>query len=362
VGCIPDLPAGNVSPDAQPSFDATLETGPPAAPFCGDGIVQLSRGEQCDPGPVAADAAPAVGCSGKCLVDCNGGVVWTRNDHCYIGAPEAVMINDAITRCSAYGKTAHVVTLASDQELATVVGGLDASSFWVGMYQGLDKFDSVTTLEPAWEPGCDGCYAHTPNPEQPLPGPADASTGCVQGFADLDASWQQIPCVLTKARIPVICEWEPPGRLSQPCEGGQCFDLRFTYGTKHYVYQPLAAGPDEAEQQCEAMGGTLVVLESRDEREQLWKELSHLLGNGLPGTVWIGLSMPSGAADWTWADDASADAYAPVWAFKQPRDSGTRVYLLQNGGTPPAADDTLGHVEPGTVFAPYVCQMLTRDE
>lgn len=357
--CIPDLPSGAVGgldalPDASPS------------PHCGDGIVQLSLGEQCDPGIVAADGAtPAVGCSARCQVSCAHGVHWSRNDHCYVDLqPAALSIDDAVNRCAQAGM--HVVTFASDEELATVVSGLDAGAFWVGMYEGLNKFDSVTTLEPAWQPGCDGCFVHTPAPGQPLPG-ADASPACVEGLSDLDASWQQVPCATLRRLYHVICEWEPTalsaGRLSQPCEGGVCFDLRFTFGSKHYVYVKESAGADYAQQQCASLGGTLVVLQSRDEREQLWKELARMSGVGLPGAFWIGLSILDGGADWAWADDAAVDAYPPPWALRQPREGGARAFAYQNGGTPPQVDETLAHVDVVTTgYYPYVCQLPARED
>jgi cysteine-rich repeat protein len=350
AACIPDLPS-TAAPDAAVETD----TAPPV-PRCGDGVVQLSLGEQCDPGATAQ-----VGCSAACQIECDGGFHWSGNDHCYGVAPlGAVSITEAINaRCSG---GSHVVTFASEEELAAVVGALDAGAFWVGMYQGLTKYDSVTSLEPAWEPGCSGCFGQTAAPTQPLPG-GDASTGCVEGFADLDASWQQYPCTGGK-RIPVICEREPVGRLSQPCslvDGGECFDLRFTHGAKSYVYVKLAAPADEAEQQCETFGGSLVVLQSRDEREQMWKELARMSGAGLPTAIWIGLTLPDGGTDWVWADDASVDAYAPPWAAREPRDGGTHVYMNQNGGTPPLVDDTLARVDTATGFYAFVCQLPARD-
>jgi hypothetical protein len=349
AGCIPDLPSAVVAPEPDAESDAA-----PPAPHCGDGIVQLSLGEQCDPG-----AAPAVDCV-KCQVVCDGGFHWSRNDHCYVDVPPgAVAISEAImTRCT--GGT-HVVTFASGEELGVVVGALDAGQFWVGMYEAVAKFDSVTSLEPGWDPTCSGCFAQTTDPTQPLPG-WDAGQLCVEGFSDLDASWQQYPCSGGK-RIDVICEREPVGRLSQPCnDGGECFDLRFTHGAKSYVFVKLAAPADTAEQQCESLGGTLVVLQSRDEREQMWKELARMSGAGLPTTIWIGLSVADGGADWTWADDASADAYPPPWADRQPRDAGGRAYLYQNNGTPPLVDDTLAHGETTPLFLPYVCQVPARDD
>lgn len=352
AACIPDLPSSSpVGPDAR------ADAGPPA-PACGDGVVDLAAGEQCDPG-----GATPLGCSATCQVVCDGGFHWSRNDHCYVDVPPgATSIGEAtMTRCT--GATTHVVTFASGEELAAVVGVVDAGLFWVGMLQSVGKFDSVTTFEPGWDPGCSGCFAQTPGLAQPLPG-VDAGQACVEGTSDLDASWQQIACQGNPRHIHTICEREPQGRLSRPCatiDGGECFDLRFTHGDKSYVYVKVAAPADVAEQQCESLGGTLVVLQSRDEREQLWKELQHIVGSGSPFSMWIGLSQRDGGADWSWADDASEDAYASPWGDKEPRDGASQAFLYQNGGTPQLVDDTLARVPLSALFLPYVCQMAARD-
>ena len=353
AACIPDLPSA-----ALPEADVVAEAAPPA-PHCGNGIVQLSLGEQCDPG-----GTPQNGRSATCQVECDGGFHWATNDHCYTVVPSgAAAITEWAARCTG---TSHVVTFASQQELAAVVSALDAGAFWVGMNQDLAKFDSVITsppLEPGWDPGCSGCFAQTPDPTLPLTGYDGGGQACVEGFSDLDASWQQYPCNGGK-RIAVICEREPVGRLSQPCDvvdGGECFDLRFTRGTKSYLYVRQAAPSDYAEQQCEGLGGTLVVLQSRDEREQLWRELSRMSGAGLPTTIWIGLSLAA-TGDWRWADDASVDAYPPPWADRQPRDAGGRAFLYQNTGTPLQVDETLAHGETTPLFLPYVCQLPARDD
>src|ERR1700733_13144575 len=89
--CIPDLPAGDsavaeASVDA-PTVDVQAEAGPPPSPpRCRDGIIQLDRGEQCDPGGnLPADAAPDVtylGCNSSCQFVCPG-FLWPMNNHCY---------------------------------------------------------------------------------------------------------------------------------------------------------------------------------------------------------------------------------------------------------------------------------------
>ncbi len=361
--CIPDLPPSEVaSNDAAPPGDAAVEADPPPAPGCGDGIVQLSRGEQCDPGPSVADAAPNVGCAEGCRVACNGGFHWAQNDHCYfLLTPDPQNIQEAITRCRGYGSTAHVATFASHDELAAVLTALHAATFWGGLtytpFNGANNFNSLTTFEPGWQSGCPGCFAETAGPV--IPG-ADAGNGCVAVGANADAAWQQIPCsTAPKREYALVCEWEPTGRLSETCEAGACFDLRATYGAKHYVFRELTASADEAAQQCASLGGTLVVPQTSHEREQLWKEVAHITGD-VTSQLWFGLSMREGGTDWTWADDAGADAYASEWGIRQPRDGGAHAYAQHvhtvEPDVPPV-DDTLLLVETTRVFAYPVCQL-----
>lgn len=353
MACIPDLPSSTAVPQ-----DGSID-GPDAAgkPFCGDGIVDLAMGEQCDqPG------SPY--CTPSCKVVCDdGGFLWSRNNHCYYEVQQgALSLNEAInTRCTGGG--AHVVTFASEDELGAVVGAVDAGSFWVGLTfdPTANGYSSVHSLEPGWDPLCPGCYAHVPDPTQPMPGDAGY---CVEGFSDLDASWKQFPCTvaLPRQRLDVICEREPVGSFQRACmEGGaSCIDLASTAGRKRYVYYRNAAPPEDvdgsAEQTCASLGGTLVVLQSRDEREQLWKAVG---ATQAQSWLWIGLSLPDGGTDWVWDDDASADAYPSPWAVRQPRDpGGSRAFLFQNGGTPPIVDDTLAHNGTGApADFPFVCQL-----
>jgi hypothetical protein len=356
MACIPDLPGNEGTPPQDGSVPSPEAAG---KPFCGDGIIDPQAGEQCDPG--AADSGY---CSRDCQVLCDGGFVWPRNNHCYFDVPPgAVSLIEAInTRCT--GGAAHVVTFASEEELAAVVGAIDAGSFWVGL--GFDTtangYTSEHALEPGWEPTCPGCFAHVADASQPLPGDGGF---CVEGFSDLSASWQQYPCASdagAKRRIHVICEREPIGALQRACidAGVTCIELAWTASSKRYVYFHNAApsdGPDgSAEQTCASLGGTLVVLEAPDEREQLWKAVGAT--QGVQSSLWIGLSLPEGGSSWVWDDDASEDAYASPWAIRMPRASGgSRAFLFQNGGTP-AVDDTLARNGTGApAFFPFVCQL-----
>lgn len=351
MACIPDLPDGSAAQDGSPVI-------PPEGgkPYCGDGIIDFTAGEQCDPGPNGSAY-----CSSDCKVVCSGGFVWPRNDHCYYEIPlGAASLSEGITRC---GGSAHVVTFASEDELDAVVGAFDAGPFWVGLSfdPTANGYTSVHALEPGWDPACRGCFAHVQDPSQPLPGDAGL---CVEGFSDLTAPWQQYPCVTDAGargkRLHVICEREPVGSGSRGCmdAGVSCLELAWTSGSKRYVYfhnSFPSDGPDaSAEGTCTSLGGSLVVLQSRDEREQLWRAVG---ANQTQSFLWIGLSLPEGGNEWVWDDDASMDAYPPPWGDGWPHAFGpSRAYLFQNGGTPARSDDTLAR-NTTVQFFPFVCQL-----
>jgi hypothetical protein len=353
MACIPDLPNNEAAPQ-----DGSLPGADAARPFCGDGIIDIQSGEQCDPG-----AAGSPYCASDCKVVCDGGVVWPPNYHCYFDVPlGAASLNEAINqRCTGGG--AHVVTFASEQELDAVVGAIDAGEFWVGLSfdPTANGYTAVHSLEPGWEPGCPGCFAHVADAAQPMPGEQNE---CVEGFSDLDASWQGYPCTSDagpRRRIHAVCEREPVGSLQRACidAGISCIELAWTASSKRYVYFHNAAPPDgvdgSAEQTCASLGGSLVVLQSRDEREQLWKAVG---ATQAQSELWIGLSVPDGGTSWVWDDDASADAYPPPWGIRMPREpGGSRAYLFQNGGTPAIVDDTLARNPGAPADFPFVCQL-----
>jgi hypothetical protein len=359
--CIPDLPPVGSTP-SEASVDAPIvqeSAPPPASPKCGDGIIQLDRGEECDPGGnVPADAADDVtsaGCNRKCEFVCPG-FLWSQNNHCYtLDVRQAAALDEqASVYCQDIGVNAHVVTLASEDELTAVVGALNPGDFWVGFepaLSGSNAYTSLALFEPGWSPTCPGCFAHTADAQAPLPG---ATQGCVEARGDIDASWQQYPCS-DGGKIHVVCEREPTGVLSQRCDAGVCIDLVWTHAQKRYVYVGTKLDGDDAEKQCEALGGTLVVLQSRDEREQLWHELGHL--GTIPGSIWIGLSEVGG--DWAWADDAGPDAYPSPWGDKQPTGNGSRAYFVQTLVPPTPLDTTLARNDENVVSTKLysVCQV-----
>jgi hypothetical protein len=349
VSCIPDLPPAATAGDAS----GTGEVGDAAAAFCGDGIIHLDGGEQCDPGHFG-DAAVVQGCTRDCKMDCDGGVVWAGNNHCYVDLGTSDNPQPA-DKCVLSGQ--HVVTFASDEELRAASSVIEAGVFWVGLTSasaGVPGYISVWPLEPGWESSCPGCYAHVDAAH-----PLDLDAGdCVRGFVDLSRPWESVAC---QAGSPhhLICEREPVGRLSVPCDAGSCFELVRTKGIKRYVFVRPPAHADEAERNCIALGGSLVVLQSRDEREQLWRELSPS-GNA-PDGIWIGLSAAAGgtldAALWSWDDDAAQGTYSPEWAVGQPGGTSTRAFLFQPGQA--TVDETLARNDPtppGKGY-PYVCQL-----
>jgi len=364
VACIPDLPA-----EASSANDASVDAGadadsqpppPPAAPRCGDGIVDLDLGEQCDPG-TAPDATSTV-CSSTCKMTCPdaGGYVWPQNNHCYSydGTQAPGLDDQAANHCLAAATATHVVTFASEAEFQAVVGALQPGAFWVGLdpVAGLpNEYTPLASYEPGWAPTCTGCFAHTDDPTSALPG---TTAGCVEALADAAAAWQQYPCSAAP-KIGVVCEREPTGLLTQRCDGGTCIDLPFTHLQKRYVYVSTKMGGDAAEAQCQTLGGTLVVLQSRDEREQLWYALERM---GAPGSFWIGFAQQNGV--WSWVDDAGADAYPSPWGNKQPDGNGSRAYLVQETSTMPLPlDTTLGHNDVDVVsgMLTFVCQVPATD-
>jgi hypothetical protein len=376
AACIPDLPT-----DDPPARSTSTET-------CGDSVIDLDAGEQCDPGPGAGDAGLG-GCSPACQMDCEGGLTWVRNNHCYqwvsAGAsPLQAVSGSANALCQRLN--GHVVTFASEAEFRAVGPLVDAGLFWVGLSAdptsspGAVIYRPVTQSlrEPGWSRNCPGCFAHTVDASAPLavyPGvPSDGGpASCVVASADPQEPWQQFPCAVAATMrhylpLPgVVCEREPLGRLSRPCEAGTCFDLVATHGSKHYVYESAPVSANQARSGCLALGGRLVVLQSSDEREQLWHELAQLTIE--PFAVWIGLSLVGTPANrrqlvWQWDDNTAADAYPTEWGVGQPlatnyTNSSTRAFLWEQQQQLPNSDNTLAHNDQNGPL-PYVCEITAQ--
>jgi hypothetical protein len=369
VACIPDLPSIQQTDAGQ--MDASVS-------LCGDGIVELSAGEQCDPGPGAGDAGVG-GCSASCQMEClSGAPSWSVNHHCYdlVGSQGAGSLRAANGVCPG---ASHVVTFASEEEFQHVLPLLNGQgAFWVGISTSSSSSSpyAEAPFEPGWTLGCPGCYAHTLTPDADLPSfpGADIDGGtldCFAALSDSTQSWQRYPCRgLSRQLLDVICELEPVGRQSKPCPAGICIDLVKTQGVKSYVYQENRSTPDGASRACVALGGRLVVLQSRDEREQLWRELYRLTVP--PSAVWIGLSQVSPGSyqdpegSWAWDDHTPADgpgAYPAEWAVGEPLrfgHAGTSRAFLYHDDHSPAVDDTLARNEPTLTISgtlPYVCEI-----
>jgi hypothetical protein len=354
--CIPDLPPDQIAP--SPAVDRGT---------CGDGYIDLAAGEECDPG---LPDAGSPGCSKRCTVTCSG-LRWPVNDHCYelMSASATSLQNGASPHCADFRGRGHVVTFASERERGAVSRYLidaGAGSFWVGLWQDPQRFYSVQGYEPGWSPTCPGCYAHTLDPKAALPRSPETvadptAFACVEEMPDsAKGSWLQYPCTGAPP-LRVVCEHEPDGVHSTPCEAGICIELVATFGTKAYVYESLPMTWTDADTHCRSLGGTLVVLQSRDEREQLWLEISRLLVP--PPRIWIGLSAAASPGDpdasvWLWDDGTNADApdaYPPPWAIDQP--SRRAPAFLSHESTLPTLDDTLAHTDPAVRALPSVCQI-----
>jgi hypothetical protein len=314
----------------------------------------------------------------------DGGFLWSRNNHCYelAGTSTSLYIGADRHVCFPLPGTPHVVTFASEDEFRAVAPTVDAGWFWVGLLETMNNNDYIS--EAQWEPGwvaqCPGCYLHTTDLTAGLPKSNVGGTGgdyCVQGSSDVkQPAWQMLPCSGLNPALPVVCEREPVGSQSRECDAGTCIDLVWTLGTKSYVYVAAPLPANRAESTCRGLGGRLVVLRSRDEREQLWKELGKQMP--VPPSVWIGLSETSGgagadggfgdasAADaagasvWVWDDDASVDAYVSPWGYDQPRTTANRsqrAYLMNE--QPAASDDTTARNEGPVPEAglSYVCEV-----
>ena len=347
VACVPDLATFTLPPQPQPT-----------PPTCGNGFIDFDAGEQCDPGE-----GGAVGCSSKCVVECadGGGFVDDATSHCYFAIPAALSYPNAKQGCDVQG--AHVTTLVSPDELqalraSNVVGD---ASFWVGI-EGVSAQGWLTVnTEPGWSAGCRGCYAEHVDGGFFNDYIDGATPPCVAVYNRQPAPWLTYYCGVT---LHTVCEREPSGSSAQPCNGGTCIDIRQTLGQKRYLYVGTRTDPDAADKFCQQLpGGNLVVFETREEREQLWRAIAQV-----PLQIWIGLSRPdpdAGAAEWKWADGvrandptrpnpwgegqpqrtagASLRAYAEILGANQAVDSELARNFDRNGSATPT-------------MLPYVCQ------
>lgn len=281
---------------------------------CGDGVVQSTAtsgpAEACDPGE-----GGAVGCSRTCTVVCEGGVsVATR--HCYFVAGKATSFAAASDLCRA--ATAHVVTFAGDDEVRSVESAAPSGEYWVGLTK---DATGVYAPEGRDEPGypeppdtgpCSGCFARADVMGTfPDVVGTSGSTGCLVAAPGLREPWRRVSCTKAPKAYDVLCEREPPGTRSEPCTGGICIRLPFT--EKRYLYVPSPATSTEARDGCRALGGSLVVLEAPEEREELSRELARFLPDA---GVWIGLVRVAADGPFVWENGApETDKF---WGDREP--------------------------------------------
>lgn len=306
AACLPDLSA------IRGPADGGDEGGAVASASCGDGFIDDDAGERCDPGD-----ASAVSCV-DCNVQCPGGRIDPVSGHCYWVAKQGGTYQDAIAACAG----AHVVTLESDRE-AAIVDGLASSPYWVGVsYQAaIQGYRAEVTIEPGFaaDGGCPGCYV------RPLAA-SDAGTACV---VSSDGGWTLSPCAPTTATV--VCEREPLGVRSFYCQGPWCSTVPFTLNDKRYLLylENAARTAAEAAATCaQYEGGRLVVFDTREEREQLVREIAHVLGEEAPTfTAWIGATSDGGA--WTWDDGVPVeDGGRPSpWGAGQPNANAGRAFI-----------------------------------
>jgi hypothetical protein len=366
--CLPDIAVATVAPaDANPP-----DGEPILQAVCGDGVVDLDAGEGCDPGEVQG---ATFGCSaphdgGGCAIDCpEGGLVDPKTGHCYFVAPSERQQSTANDACRARG--AHLVTFTSDEELATVSawsGWPDAGGVWIGL--SLDGAQRAYTQVVAMEPGvsdpplgggrCEGCFARAQNwPKTPFPPLALADGGtlrgsCVASLSDASATWFQSPCDTVVATLQTVCERESFGQTIHQCGTLWCFEARSTLGNKRYLYFPTAMTADDAKASCVSLGGRLAVWRSRQERDEIARELETRTPANIPLSVWIGLSNAGGV--WTWDDGEVLEAHPVPWGAGEPvavSDAARAVMRLSSGDY----DTQLAHAAPAAGVYPFVCEI-----
>jgi hypothetical protein len=365
IACLPDLaPIVNESP----SPDA-------ATSGCGDGIIATlddggDAGESCDPGSADPNA---LGCH-SCQITCEpGGVIDPASGHCYF-VPEPTAVNndqDLFTTCQTLG--AHPVTLGSNAEVSIVATlfakkSIAAGGYWVGLSRNPSLPYRTTRLDifgQADEPGypyppaggsgagpCAGCFGV--GADGGVFSTEDASVTDSLCIAARDGAWFQVACAGGPLRT-VVCEREPRGVRASYCAGGYCFTVPATAKTKSYEVFVGQADPASAAATCAAIDGSLVVIESAEEREQLAQEIFSRDPTAVEQQLWIGLGR-DGGGDWTWDDGIPTSARPAPWGNAEPDASsaGGRAYMRLRSGT---YDTQLAHADDG-LAAPriFICQ------
>ena len=318
LACLPDLVLG--SPDAGE-----------AGPSCGDGVVELDRGEQCDPG-----AGGAVGCSASCTIDCDGGAIDDASGHCYFWTANVDSTYLAGKQCeSANG---HIVSFVDPAEIGFVLTqtknllNAPPGASWLSLSQLPFPSEAgavvyTSNLEaPGWAYTCTGCFAYVEAGAQDIQRPQSGNAQpCVDWRRTAGLPWVQASCSLgvddagNLNKTSALCEREPPGAFAAPCPssdaGDVCVAVPRTFGKKRYVLGPARAF-DVARTECAARGGVLAHFESSAEREQVVAAVAPLL---VTSDLWIGLAFDADAGAWKWDDGAPAPQQFPTpWADLEP--------------------------------------------
>jgi len=362
AACLPDLAPISTEPTS----------GEGSTPFvgCGDGVIATlddggDAGESCDPGKPNDLDAQSPGCR-SCQIVCeDGGVIDPRTGHCYFAAAASDSYQAAITSCKARG--AHVVTFASKGEVALVqgrvVGDAGAGGFWIGLSRSSalgEAYGPDRDEEPGYpsltQDSCAGCFGvgvdadgGTFAKEDPA---GTVETRCV---AARSGAWFQVPCKGTSRMT--ICEREPVGTRATTCFGGYCFTLPTTAGRKSYLVSFGGAEPTTAMQTCAQLpGGSLVVLDTAEEREQLAHEILLHDDAVVDQELWIGVVQDGGT--WSWEDGVSlASSPRPLpWGNAQPDDArGERAFMRLAA---PAYDTQLAYADrdSGAPTRLFICQ------
>jgi hypothetical protein len=330
--CLPDLAAFPDGPDAREASTLLPSVG------CGDGVIETlddggDAGESCDPGD-----AQAPGCA-SCQLTCDGGAI-DPSGHCYFVTSPTRTYEEARSACGNAG--GHIVTFASLREASFATALVEAAGYGdAGYWVGLDKQPGLGEAygppAPVTEPGfpnkgktCSGCFALGDDAGSFRLYPDDAGTEDRRCLVALGGAWLQASCSESQGQFATLCEREPLGERIYPCGGLLCTTLTITAGRKRYVISQFPSTAAQANDLCRTSydGGSLVMLDSNEEREQLVRELvSRLPVPPLPEAleVWIGLSLKDGV--WTWDDGESTDG----GARPQPWDGGARPQPWGNG-------------------------------